>query len=122
MNIIFGNFDVSEFWDNSDYALREYVGQPLTKEMLAMVETKLGYKLPSTYIEFLRNQNGGTPKNRNHRTSKPTSWSKDHIAITGIYGADQTKRWSLCGKFGSHSLMEQWGYPPIGVYFSDCPS
>ena len=122
VSTIFGNFDVSDFWDNSDYAQGEYVGRPLTEEMLAAVEKELGYKLPSAYVELLRNQNGGTPKATRHRTQQPTSWAEDHVAITGIYGVDPEKRSSVCGEFGSHFWMEEWGYPPIGVYFADCPS
>jgi len=26
-----------------------------------------------------------------NKTSKPTSWAEDHVAITGIYGIDQRK-------------------------------
>lgn len=122
MRTLFGNFDASDFWDNCEYAQEEYVGRPLTAEMLASVESELGYKLPSTYIELLKNQNGGMPKATNHRTGKATSWASDHIAITGIYGADRSKRVSLCGEIGSRFMIEEWGYPPIGVYFCDCPS
>jgi hypothetical protein len=28
----------------------------------------------------------------------------------------------LCGDIGSQFMMEEWGYPPIGVYFANCPS
>jgi hypothetical protein len=27
-----------------------------------------------------------------------------------------------CGFFGSQFWIEEWGYPPIGIYFADCPS
>ena len=122
MGMIFGDFDISDFWENSDYALREHVGGPLTEELLKPVEDELGFRLPNTYVELLRTQNGGIPNATNHRTSEATSWSKDHVAITSIYGADRNKRWSLCGEFGSRFMIEEWGYPPIGVYFCDCPS
>jgi hypothetical protein len=122
MNTIFGNFDISDFWDNGEYALREYVGQPLNENMLAEVERELGYKLPNKYVEFLKYQNGGVPRKTCHKTKEATSWANDHIAITGIFGADKSKRWSLCGRFGSNFKIKEWGYPPIGVYFCDCPS
>ena len=62
MNTIFGDLDVSDFWDNSEYANEEYVGDSLTDEMVESVEGELGYKLPQTYIELMRCQNGGMPK------------------------------------------------------------
>src|SRR6185369_51461 len=62
------------------------------------------------------------PVNANHRTSQPTSWAEDHVAITGIYGIDRNKSSSVCGKFSSKFWMEEWGYPDIGIYFADCPS
>lgn len=115
-------FDFSAFWEESDYARKEYVGAPVTDEMIQSVQAELGYRLPKAYIELLRNQNGGIPAKTNHRTSQPTSWAEDHVAITGIYGLDRSKQSSLCGMFSNKFWMEQWGYPPIGIYFADCPS
>jgi hypothetical protein len=30
--------------------------------------------------------------------------------------------YSVCGELGSQFMVEEWGYPPIGIYFADCPS
>ena len=119
---IYGDFDVSNFWDNTAYALEEYVGQPITQEMIDTTEAALGYKLPASYVELLKTQNGGTPSVTNHKTGERTSWAKDHVAITGIYGVDGQKSSSLCGRFSSTFWLTEWGYPPIGIYFADCPS
>ncbi|TOF94568.1 SMI1/KNR4 family protein, partial [Vibrio parahaemolyticus] len=27
-----------------------------------------------------------------------------------------------CGDLGSQFMMQEWGYPNIGIYFGDCPS
>jgi len=116
------NFDLSAFWEDSDYARKEYVGAPVTNEMIESVQAELGYRLPKAYIELLRSQNGGIPGKTRHRTSQPTSWAKDHIAITGIYGLDRKRPSSLCGEFSSRFWIEEWGYPDIGIYFADCPS
>lgn len=70
----------------------------------------------------MRFQNGGIPNRRNHRTKERTSWAEDHIAITGIYSIGRDKTYSLCGPFNSKFWVEEWGYPPIGIYFADCPS
>jgi hypothetical protein len=77
--------DIGDFWEDSDYAREEYVDAPLTDEALAAVERELGYKLPRAYVDLARHQIGGIPKRTNHRTKEPTSWAKDHVAITGIY-------------------------------------
>ena len=122
MEKIFADFDREQFWKPSEYALKEYVSEPLTDETLADVESELGYKLPASYVELMRFQNGGIPRQTNHRTEEGTSWASDHIAITGIYSIGSEKPCSLCGDFGSQFWVEEWGYPDIGVYFADCPS
>lgn len=116
------NFEFSAFWSDSDYARKEYVGAPVTDAMIQSAEAELGYRLPKAYIELLRSQNGGMPRRTRHRTSEPTTWAKDHVAIDGIYGLDRSKQSSLCGHFSSKFWMEEWGYPAIGIYFADCPS
>jgi hypothetical protein len=116
------NFDFASFWEDSDYARQEYVGAPVTIEMIEAVESELGYKLPEAYLSLIRSQNGGLPLRTNHRTTQATSWASDHVAITGIYGLDREKPYSLCGTFSSKFWMEEWGYPDIGIYFADCPS
>jgi hypothetical protein len=119
---IFQNFDLISFWDDSNYALKEYVEPPFTAELLASVEQELGYKLPVAYIELMQAHNGGIPANTCFPTTQPTSWADDHIAITGIYGIGRTKPYSLCGELGSPFMLEEWGYPAIGVCICNCPS
>jgi hypothetical protein len=122
MNPVFGDFDTTDFWDNSEYAMEEYVGEPLTDELVASIEDELRYKLPGAYVELMKCQNGGTPRLTNHRTQEPTSWAEDHVAITGIYGINRSKPCSLGGRYGSRFWITERWYPPIGVYFCDCPS
>lgn len=122
MTKVFADFDMAGFWEPSEYGLREYVGAPVTDEVLAAVEQALGYELPASYVEFMRSQNGGIPRRTNHRTTEPTSWSHDHIAIHGLFSIGRDKSNSLLGECGSQFWPEEWGYPPIGIYFADCPS
>jgi hypothetical protein len=122
MNEFLNELDLEQFWEQSDYANKDYVDNPLTDEEVALVEHKLSYKLPSAYVDLMRHQNGGIPNKTNHRTSEPTSWAKDHIAITGIFAIGNEKPYSLCGKRGSKFWVKEWGYPEIGIYFADCPS
>jgi hypothetical protein len=122
MGTIFSSFDMTDFWEPCDYALDEYVGRPVDDALIRRTEQVLGYKLPPAYIEFMRFQNGGIPRRTMHRTKVRTTWAHDHIAITGLYSIGDEKPCSLCGQFGSKLWLEEWGYPPIGVYFADCPS
>ena len=117
----FEDFDLSGFWDDSEFARKEYLDEPLTDNLLSSVEMQLGYKLPSAYVALMRQKNGGMPVRREYRTSSPTSWATDHIAITGIFGIGNAKG-SLASSMGSQFWIDDWDYPPIGVYFCDCPS
>ena len=118
----FEGFDLDGFWSHSEYAAREYVSEPLTPALVAAVEQSLGYRLPEAYVALMRHQNGGFPVRTNHRTATPTSWAEDHVAINGIFGIANQKSHSLGGRSGSRFWIEDWEYPPIGVYFADCPS
>jgi len=119
---IFLDFNFAEFWEPSEYAREQYIGNTLTDDAVAKVERKLGFLLPASYVEFMRFQNGGIPRRTNHRTKERTSWSDDHIAINGLYSIGADMPGSLLGAFGSEFWVKEWGYPPIGVYFADCPS
>jgi len=122
MRTPFLDFDLSDFWKESDYARKEYVGPAINDIEVARTERELGYKIPEAYIALMRTQNGGIPKRTSHRTSQPTSWANDHIEITGIFSIGSTSNYSLCGDFKSSFWVNEWGYPPIGIYFADCPS
>ena len=118
----FEGFDFTNFWDDNEYALKEYVSTPPSDELIASVEEELGYKLPAAYIWLMKQHNGGIPVNDCYPTDKPTSWAEDHVAITGILGIGREKGCSLCGELGSQFMIDEWGYPAIGVAICDCPS
>lgn len=118
----FKNFDFSTFWDNDEYALKEYVSEKPTDKLIESIENELGYKLPESYIEMMRVQNGGIPFNCCFPTTESTSWADNHVAISGIYGIGRTKSYSLCGDLGSQFMIDEWGYPNIGICICDCPS
>lgn len=119
---IFQDFDFSEFWDDREYSLKEYVEEFPTDELILIVENELGFKLPASYIELMKLHNGGTPKNYCFPTNERTSWAEDHCAITGIMGIGRTKTYSLCGSLGSQFMIDEWGYPNTGVFICNCPS
>ena len=77
----FEGFDFTNFWDDNEYALREYVCGPPSDEMIAELEAEFGYKLPESYIWLMKRHNGGIPVNTCCPTDEPTSWAEDHAAI-----------------------------------------
>lgn len=119
---LFSDMFLADFWEDSEYARESYQSEPPTDELIDSIEKELGYKLPSSYIHLMKHQNGGVPKNTSFPTQEPTSWAEDHIAITGIMGIGREKSYSLCGDLGSLFMIEEWGYPDIGVVICDCPS
>ena len=118
----FEGFDLTGFWDDSMYALKEYVSDPPSDELIASVEEELGYKLPASYIWLMKQHNGGIPVNTCYPTETPTTWAEDHVAIAGIFGIGREKSYSLCGELGSQFMIDEWEYPAIGVAICDCPS
>lgn len=122
MSKYFQDFNFSSFWEDSEYALKEYVEEKASEKLIKEVEIELGYKLPLSYIELMLSQNGGIPINTCFPTNERTSWSGNHVAITGFLGIGRKKTYSLCGELGSQFMTKEWGYPDIGIYFGDCPS
>jgi hypothetical protein len=122
MNSVLVDFDLTGFWDEHEYYAREYTDDPLTPQKIALVENTLRYKLPASYIEFMKLRNGGAPVRNCHRSSRETSWAADHVAMTGFLSIGASKMYSLCGALGSQFMIDEWGYPDLGIYFADCPS
>jgi hypothetical protein len=105
------------FWDESDY----FTGPALTAEAVADAEGSLGYSLPAAYVELLRSRNGGCPRRDCFPTTTPTSWADDHIALSGIRGIGG--EWGIDSPtLGSEVMIEQWGYPRVGIVVGECPS
>lgn len=116
------DFDSDTFWSDSENARKAYTEAPPADELIHAVEAELGYTLPAFYVALMKQHNGGIPRNTCFPTTKPTSWASDHMAITGICGIGYEKSTSLCGDQGSQFMLDEWGYPAIGVVVTDCPS
>lgn len=119
---MYNNIDFSTFWSTSKYSNEKYNSGPFTDNMIESIEKELGYKLPSSYIELMKIQNGGIVNLSCCPCSESTSWAEDHVAITGIYGIGRDKSYSLCGSAGSKFMIEEWEYPAIGIAICSCPS
>lgn len=42
--------------------------------------------------------------------------------MTRFFSVGGSKDYSLCRDKGKEFWIEEWGYPPIGIYFADYPS
>ncbi|EJE52896.1 hypothetical protein PMI14_02375 [Acidovorax sp. CF316] len=79
----FSGFDLSGFWEDSDYARKEYVEPPPTPAAIAAVEAALGYRLPASYIALMQSQNGGIPARCCFPTDQPSSWADSTTVPAG---------------------------------------
>lgn len=97
-----------------------YSGPPLSDDMVRAAEATIGFRLPPAYLELLREMNGGIPIRRCFLTAARTSWAEDHIEISGLLGIGSEE--GIDGKLGSAYLIQEWGYPNVGVVICDTPS
>ena len=106
----------ADFFDGSTY----YTSPPLTDAMVAAAEKALGYTLPASYLRLLRVKNGGAPKRQCHPTAG-THWSDNHMRVVAIFGIGG--RWGIDSpEFGTRRMIEQAGYPEIGVIIGWTPT
>ena len=69
-------------WTEDDYLKLA----PINDELIKKAEEVLNVKLPESYINLLKEQNGGTLRLDAHPTSEPNSWADDHVNVSGLYG------------------------------------
>ena len=108
------DFNWTGFWNDVDYAFESYIGKPVTDEDIKVAEANLGYTLPVAYIELLKNHNGGVVKKNCFIND-----DDDCVYVTGIYGIDGGKKYSLLGEMGNEFWISKVKYPPIGVVVAD---
>ncbi len=109
--------NTENLWSNSEYSKENYISDAFDSNMLLEIESELGYKLPASYVELMKEQNGGLVKRSIFKINE-----EHYIEITGILGIGRVKDYSLCGHLGSKFMIEEWEYPAIGVAICDCPS
>lgn len=111
-------FDPHRFWSDEDYFTSP--GEA-TDERVAEVEKLLGYKLPALYVELLRIRNGGSPINTCFPVGTPDDPEEWYYVIESICGLGG--KWGLdSDDLGSRFMIEEWGYPEIGIVFGESPS
>jgi hypothetical protein len=109
------NIDFSKFWNN------EREKEPsitLSDKMIKDAEDKLKYKLPESYIELLKNKNGGYPVNDFFPINDKPCSVNDYITIDKIFGIGNDD--GIDGKYGSRYMIEDWDYPNIGIMICSC--
>jgi hypothetical protein len=87
--------------------------KPLTDKAVEEAEEKLKVKLPESYINLLKEQNGGYIIYDSFPSTVPTSWAEDHIDVDHIMGIGEED-----GILKSNYLIEEWGLPENIVLFS----
>lgn len=107
---LFKDINLSELFNNESEYSKEYRFGELTDEIISRVEKNIGYKLPKSYIELLKVQNGGVI------VHKYESW------LTIIYGIAPEED----GFNGLEDMFDnwknEWEYPDIGIPFGETDS
>ena len=115
LNVKYDEDVLKDLWYNDKYSLKEYVGKTPTDEDFEKVEKELGYRLPESYKALMKIQNGGELRKNNFEGAFKRNWASGSFDIEYISGVDSSKRYSLCGEFGSKFWIEEWKYPNIGI-------
>lgn len=104
-------------FDGSTY----YTGPELTLQLVHAAEQQLGYVLPAAYVRLLEDQNGGSLSRRCILTDFWTPSAPGFVEIRAIRGIGG--EWGIDAESGGSAyLIDQWGYPPIGIVFCIAPA
>ncbi|MEJ9115908.1 SMI1/KNR4 family protein [Bacillus paramobilis] len=99
-------------WTEDDYLKLA----PINDELIKKAEEVLNVKLPESYINLLKEQNGGTLRLDVHPTSEPNSWTDDHVNVSGLYGISFDENESSI--LESRYLIQEWEMPENLVLLS----
>ncbi|MFF7546192.1 SMI1/KNR4 family protein [Streptomyces canus] len=93
------------FWADGEYGVQP----PLTDETVREAERVLGVTLPSALLDLLRVQNGGVVAADHDAfpTSRPTSWSHDHVPFDALMGIGRLDR--VTSLLDTPYLVKEWG-------------
>lgn len=101
---------VNNIWREDD---EYYKLEPLTDKLVKIAEEKLKVKLPKSYINLLKEQNGGYIKFDSFPSNVPTSWGDSHIIIDHILGIGEEN-----GILENEYLIQEWEMPENIVLIS----
>ena len=109
------DFDYEGFWADYEYSFEKYVGCVPTETDIQQTETTLGFRLPKSYKDLIKQRNGGLLTKCIFMNPMQRDWWPNSFSVESIYGIDSDKPYSLCGKMGSRFWIDEWGYPDLGV-------
>jgi tetratricopeptide (TPR) repeat protein len=107
----------SDFWSDDPNSVENYEEKNVTTDLIKRVEKKLGYKLPDSYVDLMRSQNGGIPVKNCFPLKNISYLPEGYISIEGIFGIGKNKKYSLLGPNGNPFIKKEEGFPDIGIYF-----
>jgi len=106
--------NINDFWESN------YYNHPtLTDKMIEQAEKELGVKLPDTFLNLLKVQNGGYTKGFVFPMTEETSWAENHIPFDEMFGIVTDKSIDT-----SHNILDteymtkEWGLPEKQVLLS----
>ena len=100
----------NKIWrEDSEY----YKLAQLTDKAVKEAEEKLNVVLPKTYINLLKEQNGGYINFNSFPSNVPTTWADNHINVDHIFGIGEGE-----GILESEYLIQEWGLPENIVLIS----
>ncbi len=98
---------MTNFWD-----CNYYNNPSLTDEMIKQAENELGFKLPDTFIDLLKVQNGGYTKGFAFPMTIKTSWAINHVPLSELFGIVLDKESdSFHDIMKSEYMTKEWGLP-----------
>ncbi len=99
---------MKEFWGDDHYH-----HPPLTDSMIAEAERLLGRRLPASYVELLKERNGGYTRGFAFPMDEPTTWAADHVPLEMLAGIVVGKRVADgLSILDSQKLSLEWELPP----------
>lgn len=100
------DMDFSDFWHDIRESERRYMSAPADIKTVYAIQEKLGFKLPGTYVELMKQHNGGLLNRCWFPVKENAKTYQDYIQVTGILGIGSDVPYSLCGRFGSEFLLD----------------
>lgn len=97
--------------EDNDYGKLE----TLTDEAVKKAEEKLGVKLPDSYINLLKQQNGGYLNYNAHPAEGASSWAEGYASVDHILGIGLGEE---RGILDSGYLIQEWDLPENIVLIS----
>src|SRR5574344_1614005 len=101
---MFDDICITELFDNESEYGKEFTFENLSDDLIKRAEMSIGYKLPTSYVDLLKIQNGGVIKNEECWLSTIYGIAPDIDCFNGLEA--MYENW-----------IDEWEYPNIGIPF-----